>query len=157
MSAIANKKAWKDALDAVVHQRTRKSRLTPTPFPKGVERGPLKSKLFSEADRYVPGVRARLQACADNHMSHIQFGHRGMHVAWVKSALHDIVLPAMDDYIPVPDLAPYDEFGAATRYSVLKYKRKNTIINRDYQDTADDIIGIKTIRMIDFHLQWLGQ
>ncbi len=156
MSSIPNKKSWKDALEAIVHQRVVKPGAKLTAFPKGVDHGPLTSKFFTtDADLYAPGVRSRLQLCANQHMAHISFGDHGVHVAWVKSALQDLVLPALDGYIPTPDMAPCDVFGAATQYCVLKYKRKNTIINRDYQFEIDAIIGIKTIRMLDAHLKML--
>ncbi|MFY7953439.1 MAG: hypothetical protein ACOVT5_13120, partial [Armatimonadaceae bacterium] len=86
----------------------------------------------------------RLQACSREHNSHITRKDSGSHVALVQNAL--ILLDAA-----VIDAGELDraEYGPSTASAVLKYKQKHAIINFTYQTTADDIVGIMTIRDLD--------
>ena len=96
----------------------------------------LKSKLF-RGDK-------KLEAAAISDPAHILRGATGPHVGKIQRAL--ILL----DGATFPD----DElrktlYGDATCGAVLAYKRKRSIINRSYQNTADNIVGKMTMAKLD--------
>jgi hypothetical protein len=96
----------------------------------------LKSKLFRG--------NKKLEAAAISDPAHILHGATGPHVGKIQKAL--ILL----DGATFPD----DElrktlYGNATSDAVLAYKRKRSIINRSYQNTADNIVGKMTMTKLD--------
>ncbi len=84
-----------------------------------------------------------LEAALESDPSHILRGATGQHVRKIQEAL--ILL---DDAGSEPD----GVFGAATAEAVLSYKQKRNIINRSYQQTADDIVGRMTMASLDREL-----
>lgn len=155
MSTVLNRKAWPEPLSTVVNRREKIQMPKFPGYPAGVPKGKLTSFYFTHAaDMMGAGVRARIQACADNHASHIAFGQRGLYVSWIKEALQHVILPTYPQYIPTPDNSPHDVYGPATRHCVLQYKQINHIVNREYQTEPDDIIGIMTIRALDWHMAY---
>jgi hypothetical protein len=89
------------------------------------------------------GAEPALEAALESDPAHIARGARGRHVRKVQEAL--ILL----------DQAKIDAdgvFGDATAKAVLSYKRKREIINRSYQETADDIVGRMTMASLDREL-----
>jgi hypothetical protein len=126
----------------------------PPRYPPGVAKGPLKSRYF--ALPMFASARARLQAAADSHPMHIMPGTKGFHVSIVHHAL-DILQPFVQS-IPCPTPRTNTEkslgfYGGYTEAKVLLYKKKLAIINKDYQSKPDKIVGIMTMRSLDFHLQ----
>ena len=88
-----------------------------------------------------------LEDAANRDSGHIVRGARGPHVAKIQKALN-----ILDD-------AGLDEdgiYGAATANAVLRYKTKRNIINRSYQNTADDIVGRMTMAKLDEEMQAHG-
>jgi hypothetical protein len=97
---------------------------------------PLRSKLFSDS--------RELQACLVSDASHVVPGARGDHVARIQSALVRLrVLEAADAS------AEAGHYGARTTEAVLTYKRAFKIINRSYQNSADNVVGRMTIASLD--------
>jgi hypothetical protein len=91
---------------------------------------------------------------------HIMPKTKGFHVSIVHHAL-DILQPFVK-YTPV--IAPKTDtekqlgfYGETTALKVLYYKKKLAVINNDYQNKADNIVGIMTMRSLDYHLQNLDQ
>lgn len=96
---------------------------------------PLKSKLFAGDPR--------LEAAAQFDAQHIALGARGPHVAKIQTALVQL---------DGARIAIDQSYGPATANAVLAYKRKRNIINRKYQSTADNIVGIMTMAALDEEL-----
>jgi hypothetical protein len=96
----------------------------------------LRSRLFSGSKE--------LQACLTNDAAHVVPGARGGHVALIQSAL--VRLRFLD-----ADAAHSEArfYGPRTTAAVLAYKREFKIINRNYQSTADNIVGKMTIASLD--------
>ena len=89
------------------------------------------------------GNRA-LQACAVQDSAHVTPGARGEHVGKIQFALF-----AVDGLrIDRTELAQ-QRYGPSTAAAVLAYKKKRQIINRSYQNAADDIVGKMTIASLD--------
>lgn len=97
---------------------------------------PLLSPLFRDD--------ARLQACLVSHGAHVVPGARGVHVARIQSALVRLrVLDAADARREA------GRYGAKTTAAVLAYKNALGIVNREYQKSADNIVGRMTIASLD--------
>jgi peptidoglycan hydrolase-like protein with peptidoglycan-binding domain len=85
----------------------------------------------------------RLEAAAVSDPAHIKLGDRGPFVTKIQNALN------------VLDKAGIDEdgvYGPATGRAVLVYKTARGIINRAYQQKADDIVGKMTVAALDEEL-----
>ncbi len=99
----------------------------------------LKSRLFS-------GNKA-LEAAATSNPAHIVQGARGEHVSKIQGALQ-----ALDNAKIAPADLSGRIYGKSTADAVLAYKRKRDIVNRSYQQTADNIAGIMTVTRMDQEL-----
>jgi hypothetical protein len=97
---------------------------------------PLQSELFRED--------TALQACLVKDSAHVVKGARGGHVAKIQSAL-GILEGALID----PEELSKSLYGPSTAGAVLAYKVKRDIVNRTYQQRADDIVGKMTIASLD--------
>lgn len=93
---------------------------------------PLESKLL--------GGDLKLEACAVKDTAHIVQGAHGDHVRKIQSALNLVDRAALQvDGI----------YGAGTAAAVLRYKQARDIVNRKYQQQADNIVGRMTIERLD--------
>ena len=97
---------------------------------------PLLSELFRDD--------TALQACLVKDSAHVVKGARGQHVAKIQTALGIIEGALIDS----EELAA-SFYGPSTASEVLAYKRKRDIVNRTYQQRADDIVGKMTIASLD--------
>lgn len=88
-----------------------------------------------------------LQACAVSNPAHVKTGASGEHVARIQRALQLLDNAAID----LLELKAR-RYGPSTAAAVLAYKRKRHIINTSYQTTADNIVGIMTIKAMDKEL-----
>jgi hypothetical protein len=84
-----------------------------------------------------------LQAAAVSDQAHICRGAKGDHVAKIQAALN-----ILDEAALKVD----GDYGPKTARAVLSYKTKRNIINRSYQQSADDIVGRMTIAALDREL-----
>ena len=94
---------------------------------------PLQSELFRDD--------TALQACLVKDTAHIVKGARGAHVEKIQTALGIIEGALIDS-----DELAASAYGPSTAAAVLAYKRKRDIVNRTYQQRADDIVGKKVDR-----------
>jgi hypothetical protein len=99
----------------------------------------LKSKTFS-GDK-------RLEACLVNDAAHLTPGTTAEFVAKVQAAL--IFLTGADIDESELDSQTY---GSSTAAEVLAFKQQRQIINRAYQQKADNIVGKMTIKALDDEL-----
>jgi hypothetical protein len=97
---------------------------------------PLQSELFRDD--------AALQACLVKDSAHVTPGSRGQHVAKIQTALSILEGALMDSEELGANL-----YGPSTADAVLAYKRKRDIVNRTYQQRADNIVGKMTIASLD--------
>lgn len=97
---------------------------------------PLRSELFSDS--------RELQACLVSDASHVVPGARGDHVARIQSAL--VRLRVLEE---ADARAEAGHYGPRTTEAVLTYKRAFKIINRSYQNSADNVVGRMTIASLD--------
>lgn len=97
---------------------------------------PLQSNLFRDD--------SALQACLVRDSAHVVKGARGQHVARIQKAL--VVL---DGALMASDELAASVYGPTTAAAVLAYKRARDIVNRSYQQKADDIVGKMTIASLD--------
>lgn len=81
-----------------------------------------------------------LEDAANRDAAHIMRGARGPHVAKIQRALN-----ILDDAGLVED----GVYGSGTADAVLRFKRKRNIVNRAYQNAADDIVGRMTMAKLD--------
>ena len=88
-----------------------------------------------------------LEAAAIQNQSHILEGHSGEHVGKIQEALIMLDGAVISD---VERLAKF--YGPTTSKAVLNYKTRRQIINRSYQNTADAIVGIMTMKALDEEL-----
>ena len=89
----------------------------------------------------------KLEAAATSHPAHIMRGATGPHVAKIQAAL--VVL----DGVEVSEAERKSStYGPSTAAAVLAYKKKRDIVNRSYQSSADDIVGIMTMKAMDDEL-----
>ena len=96
--------------------------------------------LQSQFFRGVP----ELEAAAVSDPAHILQGSNGDHVGLIQQAL--IALDAAQ--ILRPELIG-KRYGPSTAAAVLRYKQKRHIINRNYQQHADNIVGTMTMAALD--------
>jgi len=96
----------------------------------------LKSKLF-RSDK-------KLEAAAISDPAHILHGATGPHVGKIQRALILLDGATISD-----DELRKTLYGDATCDSVLAYKQKRSIINRSYQNSADNIVGKMTMARLD--------
>jgi hypothetical protein len=89
----------------------------------------------------------KLEAAATSHSAHIMRGAMGPHVAKIQSAL--FVLDGVEVSAAERKSSTY---GSSTAAAVLAYKEKRNIVNRSYQSSADDIVGIMTMKAMDDEL-----
>jgi len=105
---------------------------------------------------------ARLQMTAIDHRYHVTVGDQGVHVRRIQFFLYGVgalqVMYAEDvasgeDPEMTASLfnaeAEVMEYGTATAKAVLIYKQMNKIIGYGYQTSADNIVGVLTIRHMD--------
>jgi peptidoglycan hydrolase-like protein with peptidoglycan-binding domain len=92
----------------------------------------LRSNLFSGD--------AQLEAAAVTPSAHIMLGARGPHVAKLQYAL--AVLTG-------EPLSFDGAYGPRTAAAALAFKTARDIVNRSYQQTPDDIVGIMTMAALD--------
>lgn len=96
----------------------------------------LSSELFRDC--------AALQACAVKDSAHVTPGCRGDAVARIQRAL-----VAIDEAEIAEREISERVYGDTTAAAVLSYKQDRNIINRAYQQTADNIVGKMTIARLD--------
>jgi hypothetical protein len=97
---------------------------------------PLQSELFRDD--------AALEACLVRDSAHVTPGSRGQHVGKIQAALSILEGALMD-----PRELESNMYGPSTADAVLAYKRKRDIVNRTYQQRADNIVGKMTIASLD--------
>jgi|SRR4029077_21144150 hypothetical protein len=88
-----------------------------------------------------------LQACAVDNRAHVTRGSVGPHVRKIQAAL--IYLDSLS--IDQSELKTCS-YGPSTAAAVLAFKKARKIVNRAYQTTEDDIVGIMTIAAMDREL-----
>jgi hypothetical protein len=86
----------------------------------------------------------RLEACFVNDAAHIMLGARGPHVGKIQKAL----IIAASKVIGQEELNA-QLFGPQTAASVLHFKQRMAIVNRNYQSRPDPIVGKQTIGALD--------
>jgi hypothetical protein len=97
---------------------------------------PLRSELFKDD--------ARLQSCLVSDAAHVTQGNVGDHVSRIQIALLRLGWGDFDE----KELSSRT-YGTSTAEQVLDFKRSFDIINRKYEQTADDIVGKMTIAKLD--------
>lgn len=95
----------------------------------------LKSQLFKGDPK--------LAAAATSHPAHIVPGARGDHVRKIQLAINQLDNAGLD---------PDGIYGQKTADAVLAFKQKRGIINRSYQNEADNIVGLMTMAALDDEL-----
>jgi len=85
-----------------------------------------------------------LQDCAVKDSAHVTPGSRGDAVARIQQALVAIDEAEIDEREIAQSF-----YGDTTAAAVLDYKRARDIVNRAYQQTADNIVGKMTIARLD--------
>jgi peptidoglycan hydrolase-like protein with peptidoglycan-binding domain len=93
--------------------------------------------------RFFQGI-PELEAAAVTDSAHILLGAVGDHVAAIQEAL--VVLDGANINRGELDT---ERYGPSTADAVLQYKRKRGIINRSYQNQADNIVGKMTMAALD--------
>jgi hypothetical protein len=89
----------------------------------------------------------RLEDCLFLDTAHVTPGDQGDHVSLIQFALMRLLVADL------PDDEINDSFyGRATAAAVLRYKKALDIINRSYQQSADNIVGKMTIKSLDDHM-----
>ncbi len=79
--------------------------------------------------------------------AHVTRGAQGDHVAKIQGVVMFL------DGSTISDVEIESKtYGASTATAVLAYKRKRKIINKAYQQQADDIVGKMTIKSLDDEL-----
>jgi len=86
----------------------------------------------------------RLEACLVQDSAHVTKGCKGDYVAKIQYA----VLVLQGGKIAGWELESRT-YGPDTARLVKAYKTKRNIVNRSYQQSADDIVGKMTIRALD--------
>src|SRR4051794_40422958 len=105
--------------------------------------GVLTSDLFKD--------NKQLQDCSVLNSAHIsqKDNKTGPHVSKIQTALVRIDPTLRIDQSEI-DSATY---GPSTAAAVKKYKTDRSIINFSYQDSADEIVGIMTIKRLDLEVK----
>jgi hypothetical protein len=89
----------------------------------------------------------RLNRCAVDNAAHVTLGTKGSFVNLIQRAICAI------DGADIADAEMREQtYGKTTAAAVLNYKTARNIINFSYQTTADDIVGIMTIKTLDREL-----
>jgi hypothetical protein len=101
--------------------------------------------------KFFRGFR-ELEAAAVSDPAHIVPGATGNHVALIQQAL--IALDEAD--ITRAELSA-KRYGPSSAFAVLPYKQRRQIINRSYQNQADNIIGKMTIAALDREMMKMEQ
>lgn len=86
----------------------------------------------------------RLRDCEIKDPSHVVPGERGRHVGLIQQALILI-----DKAVIAQGELTSESYGPSTAKAVLNYKTARSIINRSYQQSADNIVGKLTIKRLD--------
>lgn len=94
----------------------------------------------------------KLKACEVSHAAHIMQGARGPHVAKIQKALM-----ALNAGTIAAAEIQQEFYGPTTARTVLAYKTDRDLVNLSYQTTADDIVGIWTIKSLDREMYELEQ
>jgi len=89
----------------------------------------------------------RLEACLVDDTAHLTPGVKGDFVARVQAAL--MFVDGLD--IAEGELEQ-QTYGPSTAAAVLDFKQRRQIINRAYQQQADNIVGKLTIKALDDEL-----
>src|SRR6476620_11050704 len=97
---------------------------------------PLRSNLFSGD--------GRLESCLTQDSAHLTPGVQGQFVGKVQAALEYLDGARIDE-----NELDSDTYGPSTAAAVLAYKTARQIINRNYQQSADNIVGKMTIDRLD--------
>lgn len=97
---------------------------------------PLKSFLFAG--------NSRLERCLVSHPAHVKPGDVGPHVQDIQ-----IALEFLDGLTIDPAEKARGFYGPSTAKAVLAYKTKRKIINKSYQSTPDNVVGILTMAQLD--------
>lgn len=97
---------------------------------------PLTSRLFSGD--------SRLEACLTQDSAHLTLGTRGDFVGKVQAAIELCDGTRIDEVELNSQL-----YGQSTADAVLAYKQARDIVNRSYQQSADNIVGKMTIDRLD--------
>jgi|SRR5712671_97254 len=87
---------------------------------------------------------AKLEAAGESNPAHIMPNAVDEHVAKIQYALRKLDAAIID-----PQEIESRTYGPSTAAAVLKYKQKRNIINRSYEQQADNIVGIMTIAALD--------
>ena len=90
------------------------------------------------------GDRA-LNNCLNSDPHHVTPGAVGDHVSKIQDALFLLMNDGVIDHTEIKE----KRYGTTTANAVLAYKRKFDIVNRSYQQTADNIVGKMTIARLD--------
>jgi hypothetical protein len=85
-----------------------------------------------------------LQMCLVSDPAHVVPGAKGNHVAKIQK-----VLMLVDRANILESELRSRTYGSTTANAVIAYKRARNIINRAYQNTADNIVGKMTIARLD--------
>jgi hypothetical protein len=86
----------------------------------------------------------RLQNCAVENPAHVKLNSSGPHVALIQRALCALDHALIDQAEIKAQL-----YGPTTAAAVLDYKTRRQIINKQYQTTPDNIVGVMTIKSLD--------
>ncbi|HMF58461.1 MAG TPA: hypothetical protein VK619_19105 [Pyrinomonadaceae bacterium] len=86
----------------------------------------------------------RLERCAVDNAQHVVRGNAGDFVSKIQEAL--VIL---DNALLLGNDISSQTYGPSTAETVLAYKTTRNIVNRAYQSTPDDIVGIMTIARMD--------
>lgn len=97
---------------------------------------PLTSRLFSGD--------TRLEACLTQDSAHLTPGTRGDFVGKVQAAIELVDGTRIDE-----NELNSQTYGQSTADAVLAYKQARDIVNRSYQQSADNIVGKMTIQRLD--------
>jgi hypothetical protein len=89
----------------------------------------------------------QLQACAAHDAAHLIPGSGGAGVGRLQLAMLALGAPAID----LAELKTC-QYGPSTAASVLAYKQRRGIVNRSYQQQADNIAGRMTLAQVDREL-----
>jgi peptidoglycan hydrolase-like protein with peptidoglycan-binding domain len=112
-----------------------------------LERGafmPLQSRLFKDDQK--------LQRCLVLDAAHVTPGSVGEHVRKLQTAL-----ALLEDVRIARSELTSSQYGPSTATAVLQYKQRRQIINRSYQNQADNIVGKMTIASLDRELIGMEQ
>ncbi len=88
-----------------------------------------------------------LEACLVNDSAHVKLGAKGNHVSKIQG-----VVMFLDGVTIAQSEIDSKTYGLSTADAVLAYKRKRAIINKTYQQSADNIVGKMTIQALDDEL-----